>query len=71
MQYFSYVLGAIACVVLWMLGNKNKTALLIGAGSQILWIIYSINLKQYGLIISAIVYFVVYIRNYIKWNKNG
>jgi hypothetical protein len=68
-QYFSYILGGISCVVLWMMGNKNRMALVIGALSQILWVTYSIYLKQYGLIISAILYFIVYIRNYIEWSK--
>ena len=69
-KYASYILGTISCIVLWMVGNKNRMAMVIGAVSQLLWIAYAIALKQYGLIISAVVYIIVYIRNYIAWGKN-
>lgn len=69
LEYASYILGIISCIVLWMVGNKNRMAMAIGALSQLLWIAYAIALKQYGLIISAVVYMIVYIRNYITWSK--
>jgi hypothetical protein len=68
-QWMSYVLGATSCLMLWLMGNKSKYGPMVGIAVQGLWIIYAISLKQWGLIISAVAYTIVHIRNLRKWQK--
>jgi hypothetical protein len=55
--------------MLWLMGNRNKYAPLIGVANQILWFIYCIKTKQYGLLLGVAAYTIVHIRNSIKWLK--
>lgn len=64
-----YILSGLSILILWLMGNKNKYAPILGILGQILWIYYAISLKQYGLLIGTIGYLIVHIRNAIKWNK--
>lgn len=54
---------------MWMMGNKWKYAPHFGVLVQIPWIIYSITTKQYGLILGAIGFIIVNLRNAIMWTK--
>lgn len=56
---------------LWLAGSHNKFGWVIGLLAQILWIIYALVTKQYGFIISALVYAVVYLRNFNRWKEAG
>lgn len=64
-----WVLSAISMIMLWMMGNKNRYAPVVGIFAQILWIYYAISLGQYGLLIGTIGYLIIHIRNTVKWNK--
>lgn len=66
---FSYILSAFSLVSLWLMGNKSKYGPIVGLANQILWVIYAINLEEYGLLIGVIAYTIIHIRNLIKWNK--
>jgi len=64
-----WILSAISMVMMYMMGNKNRFAPVVGIACQILWIYYAISLKQYGLLIGTIGYLVIHIINTFKWNK--
>lgn len=64
-----WILSLLSCIMLWMMGNRNKYAPLLGIFAQVLWIYYAISLKQYGLLLGALLYTVVHIRNTILWWK--
>jgi len=66
--YWSYILACLGCFALWLMAKKNKWGWIIGASIQILWIIFALVTKQYGFIVSAIVYAGFYINGYIKWS---
>jgi hypothetical protein len=66
-----WILSIISMVMLWLMGNKNKYAPLIGILSQVLWIYYAISIKQYGLLIGTIGYLIIHIRNAVKWNAKN
>jgi|WetSurMetagenome_2_1015567.scaffolds.fasta_scaffold907111_1 hypothetical protein len=69
MEILAWVLSFTSAIMLWMMGNKNKYAPLVGIGNQVLWIVYTVVTKQYGLIPGVLIYLIVHIRNYIKWNR--
>ena len=66
---FSYILSAFSLTSLWFMGNKNILGIIIGLVNQVLWVVYALMLKQYGLLIGVIAYTVIHIRNLIKWAK--
>lgn len=68
---FSYVLSALSLISLWFMGNKSVWGIIVGLLTQILWIIYALMLKQYGLLIGVVAYTVIHVRNLLKWTKES
>ena len=66
---FSYILSALSLLSLWLMGNKNKLGIVVGLANQLLWVVYALMLKQYGLLIGVIAYTIIHIRNLVKWSK--
>ena len=66
---FSVVLSAMSLLSLWLMGNKNKLGIVVGLANQLLWVVYALMLKQYGLLIGVIAYTIIHIRNLAKWSK--
>lgn len=69
MKYFSYILSVFSVLSLWLMGNKNIYGIVIGLVGQLLWIVYAIFLKEYGLLIGVFAYTIVHIRNLVKWTQ--
>lgn len=66
---FSFILSALSLLSLWLMGNKNKLGIVVGLANQLLWVVYALMLKQYGLLIGVIAYTIIHIRNLAKWSK--
>jgi len=66
---FSFILSALSLLSLWLMGNKNKLGIVVGLANQLLWVVYAVMLKQYGLLIGVIAYTIIHIRNLAKWSK--
>ena len=66
---FSFMLSALSLLSLWLMGNKNKLGIVVGLANQLLWVVYAVMLKQYGLLIGVIAYTIIHIRNLAKWSK--
>ena len=64
-----WALSAISMLVIWLMGNKNKYAPLVGVLGQVLWIYYAWDIEQYGLLAGTIGYLVIHLRNSCKWLK--
>ena len=67
----SWLLSITSVIMLWMMGNKNRYAPIVGIFNQILWIIYVIMKKDWGLLIGVLLYLTVHIRNTIKWRQDA
>jgi hypothetical protein len=67
--YWSYVLMAFGVVGLFLIGSKKKIGWSIGIGAQILWIWYAVVTHQWGFIISALVYGIMYTMGLVKFDK--
>jgi len=63
MSLWSWVLGALGVTGLLIAGNRVWWGWLINLANEILWIVYAIRTKQYGFILMAIAYALVYARN--------
>jgi hypothetical protein len=67
---WSWVLAAIGVTGIFFVGRKVIWAWLLLLFNEVLWIIYAVTTKQYGFIVAALAYGVVYIRSYIHWSKD-
>jgi len=67
---WSWVLAAIGVTGIFFVGRKVIWAWLLLLFNECLWIIYAVTTKQYGFIVAALAYGVVYIRSYIHWSND-
>ena len=66
---FSFILSALSLLSLWLMGNKNKLGIVVGLANQLLWVVYALMLKQYGLLVGVCAYTIIHIRNLEKWTR--
>jgi len=69
--YLPYLLSAITIYTMFLAGDKNKSAWMVGLINQLLWLIWIILSQSWGLIFGNIALWIVYGRNYVKWNKTN
>ena len=70
MGYWSYVLALIGVSGIFLVGRKTIWGWLILCVNECLWIIYALTTKQYGFIIAAVAYGIVYVKSYIGWRRD-
>ena len=70
MEYWSYVLAIIGVTGIFFVGRKTIWGWLILCLNECLWIIYALVTKQYGFIIGALAYGVVYVKSFIGWRRD-
>lgn len=68
-QYWSWILTAVGITGFILAGRKVWWAWYINIGCQALWFTYAIVTQQYGFIIAALLYTVVFTQNAIKWTR--
>jgi nicotinamide riboside transporter PnuC len=66
---WSYVLAVIGVAGIYFVGRKTIWGWLVLLFNETLWITYALITKQYGFILSALAYAVVYIRSFMHWNR--
>jgi hypothetical protein len=65
----SWILSFTSALMLWLMGSKSKWGPRLGLVNQILWLIYVISIKEWGLIPGVVMYAVVHVRNLISWER--
>lgn len=65
---WSYTLAAVGILGLYLAGKQRRIGWLVGFGAQALWLAYAVVTNQYGFIVTAIAYAVVYAKNWLAWN---
>jgi hypothetical protein len=63
MSLWSWVLGTLGVTGLLIAGNRVWWGWLINLANEVLWVIYAVKTKQYGFILMAAAYALVYARN--------
>ena len=66
---FPWLLSAMTCAMLWLMGSRSKWGPRIGLASQPLWIVYCILTHQWGLLPGVVVYTFIQARNLLRWEK--
>jgi uncharacterized membrane protein len=67
--WWSWLLMAFGVTGLYLVGKRKWWAWLISFTGEVLWIAYAIVTKQYGFIIFALTYMVVYLKNAREWKR--
>jgi hypothetical protein len=68
-HYWSYILAPFGLVGMFMAGRKSKNGWLLSIFTQVLWLAYAVQTKQWGFIPGSLAYGAVYMKNYINWSK--
>ena len=71
MELWSWVLAAIGVTGIFFVGKKVIWAWLVLLVNECIWIAYAIATEQYGFIVMATAYAIVYIRSYLAWKKEA
>lgn len=66
---WSVALAAVGILGIYLAGRKNLWGWAIGCGAQALWIVYALVTSQYGFVLSAGAYALVYGRNWLRWQR--
>lgn len=62
---------AVGVAGLYFAGKRKSWGWLIGVGVQPLWIIYAVATRQWGFVVSAVLYGAAHLTNYIRWKKEA
>lgn len=68
---WSWVLATIGVLGIYFVGRKTVWGWLVLLANEVIWIVYAVSTKQYGFIVSAIAYAIVYIRSFIHWRQDA
>lgn len=67
--WWSVGLAGVALVMSWMLGNRQRSAFLLGVAAQLVWCVYAVASTQWGFLASAVTFAVMNFRNWRKWKQ--
>jgi hypothetical protein len=69
MEYWSWVLAVIGVAGIYFVGKKTLWGWIVLLFNETLWVVYAVVTQQYGFIVSAIAYGIVYVSSYRNWKK--
>ena len=69
MEFWSFVLAGLGLLQLWLAGSKLRVNSVVGGVTSVAWFAYGVVFEQWGFLVSAVVFFVVHVRNYVRWSK--
>ena len=68
-EYWSYILVIAGLIGFVITGQKIWWGWYINLGSQVLWFVYAIVTEQWGFLIGALAYTVIFLLNAYKWTR--
>lgn len=67
--WWSYILAPFGLAGMYLAGRKIAKGWLLSIGTQLLWLAYAVQTRQWGFIPGSGAYLVVYARNWSAWRK--
>jgi hypothetical protein len=71
MEFWSWLLAAVGVTGIFFVGKKVIWAWLVLLVNECIWIAYALTTKQYGFIVMATAYAIVYVKSYIAWRREA
>jgi hypothetical protein len=68
---WSWVLATIGVLGIYFVGRKTIWGWLVLLANEVIWIAYALTTKQYGFIVSAVAYAIVYVRSFVHWRRDA
>lgn len=68
---WSLLLVAAGLLGQWLVGEKRILGWAVGIGTQGLWIAYAVTTHQYGFLLSAAAFTLIYGRNWRRWRREA
>lgn len=68
-EYWSWLLAVLGVSGMYFVGKKTVWGWLVLLANEVIWVVYALVTKQYGFILMAIAYAIVYIKSYLEWRK--
>jgi hypothetical protein len=66
-EILPWSLSAFGILMIYLAGNKDPVAWVVGLGNQCCWVVWIITTRNWGLLPQSSVLIVLMIRNLIKW----
>jgi hypothetical protein len=66
---WSLALAACALVGYWLVGQKRPVGWLVNIGTQVIWVGYALATHQYGFLLTAACFTVLFSRNWWTWRR--
>ncbi len=61
-QFWSWALAAVGIAGLWIAASRPRIGFAVSIAAQALWVAYALTTRQYGFLVTAAAYTVVYVR---------
>jgi hypothetical protein len=68
-EQWSWLLAILGVSGMYFVGKKTVWGWLVLLANEVIWVVYALVTKQYGFIMMAIAYAIVYIKSFISWRK--
>lgn len=65
--YLDWIAAVFEIVGFWLIGNKKRSGFISCMMCSVLWTGVAIHAKLYGLLVIAILCFILHVRGYFKW----
>ena len=66
---WSWLLVGLGALGMWLAGRRLAVGWAVAILNETLWIAYAIQTKQWGFIAGAVLYIVVFARNWRRWSR--
>lgn len=69
-EYWSWILAVFGVSGMFVVGRKTAWGWMILLFNEVIWTVYALVTQQYGFIVMAVAYAIVYIKSFISWRKD-
>ena len=66
---WSWALTAVGLLGFWLAGRKVWWSWYVNIANQVVWIAYSVLTAQWGFLVGAAFYTVVFVKNAVTWTR--
>jgi hypothetical protein len=69
MLAWSWLLVTLGAFGMWLAGRHMRSGWAVAILNEALWIVYAWETRQWGFVGGALIYIVVFTRNWLRWSS--